>query len=183
MVDEILINTKENKMYNLDNGVAKLKEKIKNGSALYYYRATPFSEHAEFNYSGDLTEDFFFKHMFSKKGKCDHYISQIKDSLKNNSHKSILLIGNQGCGKTTFVHYLSKECSEYNFVFFDFDANTSNPTLEEYIEKLSLYLLDLLKSDKLVNNALYNMFIMNKALINQKINGNNNINSFFNYFK
>lgn len=166
-----------------DSEVLDLREMIKNGSVLYYYRATPFTEHGEFNYNGTLKEDFFFNHMFSRKGNCDIYISEIKRSLKNHSHKSILLIGNQGCGKTTFVHNLKRECSDCEFLFFDFDANTSNPTLDEYVEKLSVYLLELLKSDKVVNKLFYNLFVKNKNLINQKINANNNNNNFFEEFR
>lgn len=171
-------------MFNSSDELKILKERIKNGSALYYYRATPFTEHGEFNYNGALKEDFFFEHMFSKQGKCDSYISDIKGSLQNHRHKSILLIGNQGCGKTTFVHNLGKECKdEYEFIFFDFDENTSNPTLEEYIERLSNHLLDLLKSDRETNAVFYSLFITNKELINQKINANNNINYFFEEFR
>lgn len=170
-------------MFNTGNEVENLKKMIKNGSALYYYRATPFTEHGEFNYNGALKEDFFFDNMFSKMGKCNTYVSDIKKSLENHNHKSILLIGNQGCGKTTFVHNLSRECSQYKFIFFDFDADTSNPTLEEYIERLSLYLLELLKSNKETNKVFYNLFIKNKNLITQKINANNNINNFFEEFK
>lgn len=170
-------------MFDSGNEVKILKEMIKNGSALYYYRATPFTEHGEFNYNGALKDGFFFQHMFSRKGKCDEYVSEIKDSLKNHSHKSILLIGNQGCGKTTFVHNLERECDDCKFVFFDFDADTSNPTLEEYIENLSVYLLHLLKSDDAVNKVFYNIFIKNKHLINQKINASNNNNNFFDEFK
>lgn len=170
-------------MESYNNGEENLKEKIKNESALYYYRATPFSEHGEFNYNGALKEDFFFRHMFSRKGKCDVYISEINKSLKNNSHKSILLIGNQGCGKTTFVHNLERECRDCNFKFFDFDANTSNPTLYEYIERLSGYLLELFKKSNIVNKTFYNLFIMNKNLIIKKINAHNKINNFFDSFK
>lgn len=169
-------------MYNYGE-VAALKEKIKNETALYYYRATPFTEHGEFNYNGALKEDFFFKHLFSKNGKCDTYIDDIKRSLENNRHKSILLIGNQGCGKTTFVHSLKRECDDYEFVFFDFDENTSNPTIHEYIEKLSTHLHGLLKLEGDVNRAFYDLFMRNQHLINTKINGNNNINNFFVHFK
>lgn len=170
-------------MFKFGNEVEGLKEMIKNGSVLYYYRATPFTEHGEFNYNGALKEDFFFQHMFSKEGKCDEYVSQIRNSLNNHRHKSILLIGNQGCGKTTFIHNLERECSNCEFVFLDFDANTSNSTLDEYIEKLSTYLHDLLKSDEIVDKYFYNLFIKNRNLINQKINASNNINIFFDDFK
>lgn len=170
-------------MLDSNNEVIILREMIKNGSALYYYRATPFTEHGEFNYNGALKDGFFFQHMFSRKGKCDEYVSEIKDALKNHTYKSILLIGNQGCGKTTFVHNLERECEDCEFVFFDFDADTSNPTIDEYIENLSVYLLRLLKSDDSINKVLYNIFIKNKNLINQKINASNNNNNFFDEFK
>lgn len=163
--------------------VAVLRERIKNGSAIYYYRATPFTEHGEFNYNGALKESFFFDNLFSKEGKCNTYIARIQKALNNNEYKSILLTGNQGCGKTTFVHYLEKQCPEYQFEFFDFDKDTSNPTLEEYIEKLSIYLLNLLKSDNNVNIIFYDLFIKNQELITRKINASNNINIFFDYLR
>lgn len=164
------------------NGVTVLKELIKKGTALYYYRATPFTEHGEFNYDGNLKEDFFFENMFSTVGKCSDYVQEVKNSLQDRIHKSILLLGNQGCGKTTFIHHLTRECNEFDFIFFDFDKDTSNPTIEEYIEKLSTHLHNLIKSDSQVNKKFYDLYIRNKNLINTKINGNNNINNFFDDF-
>lgn len=171
-------------LYTTDHDeVMLLKDRIKQGTALYYYRSTPFTEHSEFNYNGVLKEKFFFENMFSNVGMCSEYIELIKNSLTNHEHKSILLIGNQGCGKTTFVHYLSRKYEKSDFLFFDFDKDTSNPTLAEYIEKFSSYLLELLKSDDVTNKILNDLYIRNKKLINEKINGNNNINQFFKNFK
>ena len=170
-------------MANYMNKVEDVKNLIKSESALYYYRATPFSEHGEFNYNGALTEGFFFENMFSDKGKSGEYIRKIKTSLKNHTHKSIVLIGNQGCGKTTFVHNLKRNCEEYRFIILDFDADTSNPTLAEYIEKMSTYLLERMKENSHVNIALFNLYITNKTLITQKINANNNIINFFDEFE
>lgn len=167
---------------NMDE-VLVLKEKIKNNTALYYYRSTPFTEHGEFNYNGTLKEEFFFENMFSSAGKCSHYINEIQNVLNRKKHKSILLIGNQGCGKTTFMHYLTRQCANVSFEFFDFDKNTSNPKLTEYIEKLSTHLHNLLKSDNHVNKMFLDLYIRNKDLINNKINANNNINQFFEDFK
>lgn len=114
---------------------------------------------------------------------CSRYTSEIKSSFKNNRHKNILLIGNQGCGKTTFVHHLERECSDYEFVFFDFDEDTSNPTLNEYIEKLSWHLHSLLKSNDAINKLFHNLFLKNKNLIDAKINAGNKINNFFDDFR
>ncbi len=161
----------------------ELNKRIKSESALYYYRATPFTEHGEFNYNGALKEEFFYDKLYSSEGKSEEYFSAIKEVLRNRSHKSILLIGNQGCGKTTFIHRLRCECPDMDFKFFDFDRNTSNPTLSEYIEIMSSYLHELLLSDDKVNAVFYDLFCQNKDLINKKANGQNNINVFFDQFK
>ena len=145
---------------NKKDDVALLKERIKKGTAIYYYRATPFTEHGEFNYNGVLSEDFFFENMFSEAGKCSQYLTQVKESLDRREHKSILLIGNQGCGKTTFMHHLTRKHRNANFVFLDFDKNTSNPELSEYIEKFSSHLLDLLKNDDQTNRIFYDLYII-----------------------
>lgn len=168
---------------NINKEAYILQDKIRRGSALYYYRSTPFTEHGEFNYNGALKENFFFDNLFSKNGKCEEYILKIEKALKNRTYKSILLIGNQGCGKTTFVHYLKKNCDFANFEFFDFDKNTSHPSISEYIEIFSKYLLNLLKSDENINKVFYNLYSQNKALINEKINANNNTITFFEKFR
>lgn len=164
------------------NEVSTLNERIKNGSALYFYRATPFTEHGDFNYNGALKDEFFFEHLFSEEGKYNEYLAEIRDSLTHRRHKSILLIGNQGCGKTTFVHRLEDQCAGVSFRFFDFDKNTSHPSLCEYIEIFSKYLLDLLKNNHDINIFFYDLYVKNKALINEKINANNNIFTFFDRF-
>lgn len=163
---------------------SELNRRIKSESALYYYRATPFTEHGEFNYNGALKEEFFYDKLYSSIGRSAEYFSEIKKILKKRSHKSILLIGNQGCGKTTFIHRLSYECPDMDFKFFDFDKNTSNPTLNEYIEIMSSYLHNLLTNDNEgVNATFYDLFCQNKNLINEKANGQNNINVFFDKFR
>lgn len=160
-----------------------LNENINQKSALYFYRATPFTEHGEFNYNGSLKEDFFFENLFSYDGKCNEYTDLIKKKIQTREYKSILLKGNKGCGKSTFMHHLNNECQDFsNFVFFDFDKNTSHPTLGEYIEIFSNYLLDLLLENTDVNIRFYNLYLNNQRLICQKINANNNIRNFFDNF-
>lgn len=168
--------------------VNKLNEKIKNESALYFYRSTPFTEHGEYNYNGLLKENFFFEKLFSEKGKCTDYLDDIYNSIFKRVKKSVMLIGNPGCGKTTFVNYLKRKLINKHpntfFKIFDFDKNTSNPTLDEYIEILSSYLLDLLCNDinnnnNNVNKVFYNLFRSNEKLILEKINAENNIKNFF----
>ena len=175
----------------LNREVNTLNHKIKNGTALYFYRATPFSQHGEFNYNGFLKPTFFFKNMFSDRGKCHNYVKKIQEILYQRTHKNILLIGNQGCGKTTFVHWLKEKCEQdsraankpqLEFIFFDFDKNTSHPLLSEYIEVMSKYLLDLILSDQKVNSTLWNLYEKNKNLINNKINAENKIMNFFDVF-
>lgn len=77
--------------------------------------------------------------------------------------------------------------SNYNFNIIDFDRNTSNPKLIEYIELMSAYLNKLLKDDlknkNLINNILYSDYKINEDLFYEKINANNNIEYFFDNFK
>ena len=165
----------------------KLKELILNETPLYFYRSTPFTDHGEFNYNGELTSSFFFEHLFSNAGKCSAYFNEISRYLNNRRFKSIVLIGNQGCGKTTFVHSLERAVNtdkkHFKFVFFDFDKNTSNPTISEYIELMSSYLLHLMQTDKQTNIVFLDLYERNHKLIKQKINANNNIEHFINSFK
>lgn len=167
-----------------EDEVKILNEHINQKSALYFYRATPFTEHGEFNYNGSLKEDFFFKNLFSSAGNCNEYTELIKKKIQTREYKSILLKGNKGCGKSTFMHHLNNECKDFsNFVFFDFDKNTSHPTLGEYIEIFSNYLQDLLLENTYVNIRFYNLYLNNQRLICQKINANNNVRNFFEKFR
>lgn len=161
-----------------------VKSKIMQGTAMCYFRSTPFTEHGELNYNGWLTEEFFFARLFSTAGKSDDYYSRIIESIKTHTHKTILLIGNQGCGKTTFAHRLKYICSEACFKYFDFDQDTSHPHLSEYIERLSSFLHDLLCNplNNRINSEFYNLYCTNKHLIESKINAQNNIGNFFEKF-
>ena len=162
----------------------ELNETIKKNGVMYFFRSTPFSAYSEFNYNGDLKEDFFFDHLFSSCGNCEEYTNAIKEEIINRNKKSIVLIGNQGCGKTTFLYNLQREMSsEFSFHILDFDKNTSNPKLADYIEIFSRYLFGLIYSDysktNCVNKMLYNIYICNRNNITNTINASNNIESFF----
>ena len=151
---EIKDNTKE--ISNVDRAISQ-------NSALYFFRSTPFSEHSEFNYNGALTSEFFFNNLFSKVGKYETYISEIVDAIENKHNKSVIIIGNQGCGKTTFLHGLKRELkAPREFLILDFDKNTSNPKLKEYIEIFSSYFHNLIYKDyqaeNTVNKMFYNIF-------------------------
>ena len=165
-------------------GDIEMNEFIKQQSAMYYLRATPFTEHSEFNYNGELKEEFFFDNMFTRKGKCDEYFEKIRNSLEHNKHKTILLTGNQGCGKTTFVHYLNHVCDFCDFLYFDFDQNTSHPTLEEYIERLSSYLHSLINDpvNDRINVKFHELYTSDAKLMGQKMNAENKIGNFFRKF-
>lgn len=165
--------------------VQEVNKKIKGQSAMYLFRSTPFTDHSEFNYDGVLEEDFFFEHLFSEEGRYERYAESIKKVLDNHTYKTVLLIGNQGCGKTTFVHGLKYRCANQQFLYFDFDQDTSNPTLEEYMEKMSDYLQSLINAPDSgpVNKRLHKLYTSNKQLISEKINGDNRIGNFFEKFE
>ncbi len=167
--------------------VDNLEERIKRNSALYFFRSTPFTEYGEYNYNGALKRDFFFKNLFSNKGNCEEYINTIVKSIFDEQKKSVILIGNQGCGKTTFLHYLEdKIMSKAEFNILDFDKDTSNPKLEDFIEKFSAFLHNKMIIDyscnNMVNKRFYNLYYCNKELILKKVNGANNVRKFFEEF-
>lgn len=177
--------------YNENNneiwGASNLDKEICKNSVLYYLRATPFTEYGEYNYNGELKSNFFFDNLFSKDGKCDYYVEKVIDEIINKHKKSIILTGNQGCGKTTFLYYLKRQMPEnIDFKVLDFDKNTSNPNLETYVEKFSSYLHQLIYKDYEYNNITncfyYNFFENNKSTILSAINGANNVKKFFNLF-
>lgn len=174
-------------LHNQIIGEKSLNEKIKNNSPFYYMRCTPFTAHGEYNYYGDLTETFFYKNLFSEDGKYEEYLLKIKNRLNYNPPKSIIIIGNQGCGKTTLVNRLKHDIPSHQFDIIDFDRNTSNPKLIEYIELMSKYLIKLfnddLKNGNYINNILYSNYFINEELFLEKINANDNIEQFFKKFK
>lgn len=165
-------------------GEDNLEQRIKNNGALYFFRSSPFTEYGEYNYNGALNKDFFFENLFTNEGKCEQYCSEIVDEIFAKNKKTIVLIGNQGCGKTTFVHYLKKEINDSAFFkILDFDKDTSNPKLEDYIEIFSSYLHSNILNDfhtnhSSVNKIFYNLYCCNVPLL-KKINGANKVKNFF----
>lgn len=173
-------------------GDVSLEERIKKYGALYFLRATPFTEYSEYNYDGALTPKFFFENLFTTSGKCEEICKKIVDGILIKNKKSIILIGNQGCGKTTFVHYLKNKLYQLDkercFYILDFDKDTSNPTLADYIEIFSSYLHTKIQNDYennncIINKLFHNLYCSNKSIILTKINGANNIKKFFENFK
>ena len=156
-------------------------KKIAEKGSMYFLHSTPFSERSEFNYSGDLNEIFFFDHLFSKNDSYYEIIEELKKPLYAERKKTIIFIGNQGCGKTTFVHSLQNEFKKLDFLYFDFDQRTSHPTLEEYKERFSNYFHGLIcdPNNDSYNRRLYDIYITNKTTFDQNINADNKINNFF----
>jgi len=170
-------------------GGNSLEYEIRNNGVLYFLRSTPFTEYGIYNYNGLLKPQFFFDNLFTKKGNCDKYCNEIIDEIIVRHKKTVILIGNQGCGKTTFVHYLKNKMTDKRiFNILDFDKDTSNPKLEEYIEIFSSYLHNLIRKDyrnnkNIINKLFNNIYTANKSVILNTINGANNVETFFKEFK
>lgn len=165
-----------------------IRKSIKNESPLYYFRSSPFTDHGEFNYNGVLSEKFFFENMFSKNDNTDTIIKDIKTTLIRRDKKTIVLYGNQGCGKTTFLHSLEKNIDNCRFIYFDFDKNTSHPLLKEYRELFSRYFYKLIISDYKTNNNFVNTnyfgwFKYHRDIFDETINAGNKICDFFDSFE
>ena len=178
----------ENNNVNVYGGNS-LEYEIRNNGVLYFLRSTPFTEYGIYNYNGLLDPQFFFDNLFAKKGNCDEHCNIIINEIVARHKKTVILIGNQGCGKTTFVHYLKNEMADKRvFNILDFDKDTSNPKLKEYVEIFSSYLHNLIRRDyknnqNVVNKLFNNIYLSNKSIILGTINGANNVGSFFAEFK
>lgn len=95
---------------------------------------TPFSTNSIYTYSGELTEDLFFKQLYVDSKPQKDKISLEKKIVRNveyNTKNTIFILGNKGCGKTTFVYKVKRElCNKSKLSYMMLDFGGSNSTLE-----------------------------------------------------
>lgn len=77
----------------------------------HYFASTPFSSIGGYDYGSSLTKDFFREHFYVE-GKLPKRKGMITEALGEGRRNIVLLSGYQGCGKTTFVHYLIDDIRE-----------------------------------------------------------------------
>ena len=78
----------------------------------HYLMSTPFSTVNNMNYGEALKPEFFEKN-FLVYDELEKIETKIIEYLDDISQNTVLITGYQGCGKTTFVHYLAKNIQTY----------------------------------------------------------------------
>ena len=104
-----------------EEAINKMIEEI---SMRVFLKATPYASGYRTDLDIEMTPEFFFNHLYNHSKKAEEYISNIWDRMTRDMRKNIILYGYQGCGKTTFVHYMLREFEKrgYRNLLFNFDA-------------------------------------------------------------
>lgn len=101
---------------------------------------SPFSTNDAFNYSSELTDEIFFNQLYVSGGNREQELcSEILEIAEFNRKQSIFLLGNKGCGKTTFVHkiiQLVERKPGLRNICLDFGDSSATLTLKKGKERL-----------------------------------------------
>lgn len=114
--------------------------------------STPFTSNSLFNYSNELTESLFFEKMYVHGNKKGYSLEdKLLRIIKYNTSNTIFLLGNKGCGKTTFIHYLDNKIKkEYlktiNLKIIDFGNSTSTLKISDVKAVLTVEIYKLILS-------------------------------------
>lgn len=166
----------------------ELEKIISDNTIGYFLKSTPFPEGNEYNYDGLLKEKDFFNNLYSNYGEANQYIKEISQAIVKPTKKTVVLLGYQGCGKTTLINRL-KYIMKNNIIFnlMELDTDTSNIEIPQYIEKFGLLLLNRFlkydKSNKNININFYNLYKNNKEAILLSFNAKNNLGNFMEKFR
>lgn len=134
-----------------------------------------------------LKEEDFFENLYSHNGEVEKHFNEIRDAINKPTKKTIVLLGYQGCGKTTFINRIRYTMGEIDFNLMELDTDTSNVKIPQYIEKYSSLLLkrfcDYDKNRKSINTKFYNLYKDNKEAILDVFNAENNLGIFMEEFR
>ncbi len=171
-------------MEKLSNELTKM---INSNSIGYYLKATPFPLGNEYNYDGLLEDTVFFEHLYSNVGEANCYFHLIETAIIKTTKKTVVLLGYQGCGKTTFINRLQFIMKDVDFNLMELDTDTSNIEIPPYIEKYANLLFErFLNNDKEnsnINTKFYNLYKKNSKSINTGFNAKNNLGNFMDKFR
>ena len=98
-----------------------ISKMIENTTMDDFLKASPFSSGQRSSLDVTMTSDFFFKHLYFHSQKAEKYLADICQRIDQELSKNIILYGYQGCGKTTFVHYMLQRLN-CRSVLINFDA-------------------------------------------------------------
>ena len=102
-----------------------INEMIKNISMRVFLKATPYASGNKSDLEVGMDDNFFYNYLYSHSRKAEKYLNDIWNRIESDQRRNIILYGYQGCGKTTFVHYMLRRFSCRNLLI-NFDAYVDN---------------------------------------------------------
>lgn len=102
----------------------EINKMIEEISMRVFLKATPYASGYRTDLEIEMTPDFFYKNLYSHSEAANDYISDLCKRMSRDLCKNIILYGYQGCGKTTFIHYMLRELGNigYRNILINFDA-------------------------------------------------------------
>lgn len=160
-----------------------INKMIEDGGLGYFLKSTPFPEGNEYNYDDELKEDFFWKYLYSEQEKTRKKFEEVRANIENKMKKTIILLGYQGCGKTTFVNALKRNI-DAEIDIAEMDTDLSNPPLEPFVEKYANILHQrFIKSNSEELKKYYELYEANKEIIFQCFGADNRIGKLMNDYR
>lgn len=102
-----------------------INKMIENITMSIFLKASPYASGQRSRLDLSMTSDFFFDHLYWHSPEAEKYLVDIRRRIDQELSKNIILYGYQGCGKTTFVHYMLRKLNCRN-IFINFDAYVDN---------------------------------------------------------
>lgn len=99
-----------------------LGEVVKNTSVINYIKASPLETGLRSRLDKILTEDYFYSNFYAHSEKAESHMKQLKKQISYNDADIVILSGNRGCGKTTFMNYFLRQTGFSN-ILIDFGDN------------------------------------------------------------
>lgn len=149
---------------------------------------TPFATNDILKYGGDLTEDLFYKKLYVpiREDTQLQTEEEIVRYIKFHNTNTIYILGNKGCGKSTFVNKIRRTLKNDNDVCCEFiDFGESNSSLrhdkakETLVRKIYKILKKLTKGENEILKNYVSFYYNNKEEIDADWDLNKAIDTFF----
>ena len=117
---------------------------------------TPHSSSGSYSYDAALSEAFFYKHLYVYSDTGASIVDEISDILMTNRRKSIFILGNKGCGKTTFLYSLRKSLLKkpgFRCLPIDFAELAPSVTIDRAKAKIGQFIYAMLR-EAVQNNRI-----------------------------
>lgn len=95
---------------------------LKTVSASEYLRATPFSVAERLELKWKVSEKFFFDEFYAESEAAKKIRAEIMEALRTHPETAVILRGDSGCGKTTFLRYMVHMMPDEETTIIDFES-------------------------------------------------------------